>query len=305
MKNLSNLILFCFIVGTLVSCGGSDDDLSIEIRDPQEVYDEDLAEISLFLQTHFYNQDEFQNTPAGEDFQIEFDTIAGANSNQTPLSQQVTTRTVRRNNIDYQLFVLNVRQGLGDRQPTFADSTLVSYTGRLLDGTTFDSSENSIWFDLPSSIDGFANGISGFNDATTITPNGDGTISYKNGGVGAIFFPSGLGYFNESRPGIPSYSPLTFTFQLRRVKVTDHDGDGILSIFEDLDNDMDLRSPNNRDNTDLDRNFPFNYIDADDDGDGILTKDENADPNGDGNPNDALDTDGDGIPDYLDNRTEV
>jgi len=43
-----------------------------------------------------------------------------------------------------------------------------------------------------------------------------------------------------------------------------------------------------------------NFIDADDDGDNILTKDENPDPNSDGDLSDAQDTDGDGIPDYLD-----
>lgn len=42
------------------------------------------------------------------------------------------------------------------------------------------------------------------------------------------------------------------------------------------------------------------YIDADDDGDNVLTKDEDPDPNGDGFFDDALDTDGDGIPNYLD-----
>ncbi|GAA3580132.1 hypothetical protein [Snuella lapsa] len=44
-----------------------------------------------------------------------------------------------------------------------------------------------------------------------------------------------------------------------------------------------------------------NYLDIDDDGDNILTKDEDIDPNGDKNFDDALDTDGDGIPNYLDN----
>jgi hypothetical protein len=43
-----------------------------------------------------------------------------------------------------------------------------------------------------------------------------------------------------------------------------------------------------------------NYIDADDDGDNVLTKNENPDPNGDGILDDAQDTDGDGTPDYLD-----
>jgi len=48
-----------------------------------------------------------------------------------------------------------------------------------------------------------------------------------------------------------------------------------------------------------------NFLDADDDNDGIPTKDENADPNGDGNPDDALDSDKDGFPDYLDSDTSI
>ncbi|WP_147676629.1 hypothetical protein [Algibacter pacificus] len=43
-----------------------------------------------------------------------------------------------------------------------------------------------------------------------------------------------------------------------------------------------------------------NYIDVDDDGDNVLTADENPDPDGNGNLDDAQDTDGDGTPDYLD-----
>ncbi|MFK7833607.1 MAG: DUF6252 family protein [Winogradskyella sp.] len=71
----------------------------------------------------------------------------------------------------------------------------------------------------------------------------------------------------------------------------DDDGDGILTQFEAVDADG---NP-----IDTDGDITVNYLDADDDGDGILTINENADPNGDGNPNDALDTDGNGVPDYL------
>jgi CSLREA domain-containing protein len=46
-----------------------------------------------------------------------------------------------------------------------------------------------------------------------------------------------------------------------------------------------------------------NELDPDDDGDGIPTALENADPNGDGDPRDALDSDRDGQPDYLDAPT--
>ena len=43
-----------------------------------------------------------------------------------------------------------------------------------------------------------------------------------------------------------------------------------------------------------------NYKDNDDDNDNVLTKDENPDPNGDGDISDAQNTDGTDEPDYLD-----
>jgi hypothetical protein len=64
----------------------------------------------------------------------------------------------------------------------------------------------------------------------------------------------------------------------------DDDGDGLLSNFETGDTDADGVA---------------NYLDDDDDGDTILTASENADPNSDGNPVDAVDTDSNGTPDYL------
>jgi hypothetical protein len=59
----------------------------------------------------------------------------------------------------------------------------------------------------------------------------------------------------------------------------------------------DVDGDGNVKNDDTDGDGVPNYIDVDDDNDGVLTKNEDA--NGDGNPmND--DTDGDGTPDYLD-----
>lgn len=65
----------------------------------------------------------------------------------------------------------------------------------------------------------------------------------------------------------------------------DDDGDSVYTIFETGDTDGD---------------GTLDYLDTDDDGDGVLTIDENPDPNADGDPADAQDTDGDMIPDYLD-----
>ncbi|MFK8026290.1 MAG: FG-GAP-like repeat-containing protein [Ilumatobacter sp.] len=86
----------------------------------------------------------------------------------------------------------------------------------------------------------------------------------------------------------------------------DSDGDGLWDDVEDLDNDAD--NDPSTDPTDRDGDATPDYLDIDDDGDGINTSLENADPNGDGEPRDAVDSDGDGQPDYLDvaaNRSQT
>lgn len=306
---LQNYLLMLTALFLITGCGDDDDDDGISIRDRGEVYEEDIAEIEDYLATHFYNYEEFEQNP-GENLAIVFDVIEGDNADKIPLSQQVTETVLRRDDIDYRVFTLKVHEGGGDMQPSFADSVLVSYQVNLLDGSSADSSPNPIWFDLTSVVDGFMEAITQFNNAASIISNGDGTISITDPGIGAAFIPSGLGYFNQTQSGIPAYSPIIFRFQTAAVRVTDHDGDGILSKFEDLDGDRGFRTE--EDNTDDDTRTTsggfqvprYNYLDQDDDGDGILTINEQADPNGDGNPDDAVDTDGDGIPDYLDNRTE-
>lgn len=80
---------------------------------------------------------------------------------------------------------------------------------------------------------------------------------------------------------------------IKTVLVED-DNDGIPAALEDINGNGNL------DDDDTDGDGIPNYLDADDDGDNVLTKDEKPDPNNDGNLSDALDTDGDGIPDYLD-----
>ena len=61
-----------------------------------------------------------------------------------------------------------------------------------------------------------------------------------------------------------------------------HDNDGVLSYLEDINEDGNVK------NDDSDEDSIPDYLDIDDDGDGILTKDELGDENGDN------------IPDYLD-----
>lgn len=79
----------------------------------------------------------------------------------------------------------------------------------------------------------------------------------------------------------------------------------ITTLIED-DNDgilaefEDVNENGDLEDDDTDGDGIPNYLDIDDDGDNVLTEDENPDPDGDGDPSDAQDTDEDGIPDFLD-----
>ena len=125
-------------------------------------------------------------------------------------------------------------------------------------------------------------------------------MSYSDYGIGAIFIPSGLAYFNRgSGSSIPAYAPLIFKVDIFTFEEdTDFDGDGIPSILEDIDGDGNL----NNDNTDGDTEFNVflaNYNDTDDDADGIPTREEIV-LDEEGNFVEFKDTDGDGTPDHLD-----
>ncbi len=79
-----------------------------------------------------------------------------------------------------------------------------------------------------------------------------------------------------------------------RTELIKDDNDGVPAELEDIDGNGDLT------NDDTDGDGVPNYLDEDDDGDNVLTKDENPDPNGDGNLDDAQNSDDDDKADYLD-----
>ncbi|WP_133758283.1 hypothetical protein [Gelidibacter sediminis] len=78
----------------------------------------------------------------------------------------------------------------------------------------------------------------------------------------------------------------------------DDDGDGIPSAFEDKNSDGDNNPATNP--TDSDGDGIPDYLDADDDNDNVLTKNEGHQYTTTDALRNAQDTDGDGTPDYLD-----
>jgi FKBP-type peptidyl-prolyl cis-trans isomerase len=279
-----------------MSCEKDDDGPeTVPVRDRAEQEIADQEALQEYLETHFYNYEEFENPAASFDYKIEIDTIDAANADKIPLIQSnlLEEKTITREGIDYTIYLLKVREGVS-MQPKFSDSTFVSYKGELLDQTTFDSSGNPVWFDLTRTIIGFTQALTEFKGASGFEVQPDNTIKWNNDfGIGAVFIPSGLGYFSNPTSTIPAYSPLVFTFNLMGVNEADHDSDGIPSWMEDINEDTIVG------NDDTDGDGSPNYLDTDDDGDFIPTREEiEIDP--ETGEITFTDTDNDGTPDYLD-----
>ena len=258
-------------------------------------------EIEEFLETHFYNYEDFESDP--DNSKIRFDTIAGDNALKTPLIEQVTSKTVTDvvdKSVEYTLYYLKVREGAGDK-PHFSDYTTNTYEGRTMELELFDSAVRPVRLNLVDGksqqekgvIRGLQQALIEFKGAANVTSNPDGTLTFEDFGIGAVFIPSGLGYYQYPPSGtLSSYEQLVFIFELFDSEIADHDGDGIPSYMEDLNGNQYLWDD------DTDGNGVPNYLDEDDDGDGRLTKDEIiVHPDG---TIEFPDTNGNGIPDYLD-----
>ena len=284
-------LFFLFPVLLLfIQCNKDDDTTpSYTIRDYSEqvLVDQDLLET--YLRTHTYNYEDFNNE---SDIKIKLDTLTD-NSSRLSLFEQANIKKIDVTDASgvvtsHNLYYIIAREG-SNNSPSAVDSVYVAYNGTLTDGSVFDSRKFPIWIDLANSLRGFREGVSELRTGK-YSENSNGTIEYNSFGVGLFFIPSGIGYFENVTAGIPEYSPLIFAVKLMTHTDTDHDNDGILSIFEDIDGDNDPFE----DDTDGDN--LWNMYDVDDDGDGVLTINE-LDKN-----NDSVidDTNNDGIPDYLD-----
>lgn len=309
--NLRNYFGLVAILLVCVGCPNDDEGINatpVELRDrgEQSLLDDEL--LQEFLRTHFYNYEEFEAAEDSFDYIVVIDTIAGENSDKTPLLDRPELETITYDRFDASntLYILRARiGGSPNNNPDeltskYTDSLFMNFRGStLVDGSVFDGTANPIWLDLPTTVDGFARGLEGFKgDPDGITLNDDGTTSFDNFGSGTVFIPSGLGFFNQPTPGIAPFSTLIFNFQVFSVIDTDHDGDLIRTIDEDIAGNNFLFDE--EDNTDGD--LIFNFRDPDDDNDGVRSRLEIMTAGeGDNQVFVAfLDTDNDGTPDHLD-----
>lgn len=278
MKNIYKALCFVVLATMLVACPGSDDINTPPPRPYNEVYAEDIAEIEEFLDTHFVTVDADYNTT------FELIPDGGVQPNimsylNAPSGLVLKKKPITRNGVDYEVYYLILNEGIGEN-PTRLDSAFVAYKGITpadID-LTFDQRVDPVWFQLEDVVRGWGEIIPEFKTGT-YTENPNGTITFNDYGAGVMFIPSGLGYFNQSVGNIPAYSPLIFNFKLYDQRYRDHDKDGILSKYEYREKDpIDGEIKYNLEPIDTDGDGLPDYLDPDDDNDGVLTKVEITKP---------------------------
>lgn len=276
MKSLIKIALVLSLFAGVYSCQ-EDDGVSLTPDRPyEEVYVEDSTKIRDFMDSHYITFDAEYNTTI---------TQIPDGGTQTPISEmdELEFKEIELHDITYKVYYLNLREGVGENI-TRVDSSYVSYKGFTFnkkvvndvdtyEQTIFDNKPSPVWFSLDEVIRGWTEIIPLFKTGT-FTSMADGTISFDDFGAGVMFIPSGLAYFSSGTLTIGAYTPVVFTFKLHNLRRRDHDGDGILSMHEygdPLDNDRFSKDP-----IDTDEDGRPDYLDVDDDGDGVLTKVERS-----------------------------
>lgn len=279
------LILFLGVF--ITSCNNDDDNNSVTPpRDREEVQIEDDVSIIEYLKTHYYNSSIFEDVNSDASLadleikKLENDEAEVPDGHTLLFEAIEAPKTTNFAGVDYKYYILKIKQGKGSDSPNFTDNIRVQYQGNLLNESVFDNTflSTPVDIDLLSLLEGWWRLVlPEFNTAMGVELLDGGEINYQSPGMGMMFLPSGVGYFNQIIDGIPQYSPLIFKFELLQNFEIDHDNDGIPSYMEAVDAQGELVAVSKIEKLatyDTDENGISNYLDADDDNDGVLTKDE-------------------------------
>ena len=267
-------ILFIFLLILSVFSCEEDQETIISVpendRTEQQLTDKDS--LIGYLSSHYYNSSEVNSlaNPTMQDLVI-IELLDGEElpSDYSFLIDDVETKMTTHMDIEYEYYILRIKQGEGELSPEFSDDIKINYWGSLTDGSVFDQTTTPVVFDLSTLLPGWHRVIPEFNASSSFVSNSDGSVSYNGFGMGAMFIPSGLAYYAAYQTGIPSYSNLVFKFELMQTESNDHDSDNIPSYMEVSDsNEYDLYG------FDTDDDIAPNFLDIDDDADGTITSEE-------------------------------
>lgn len=267
-------VLFLFI--SLTGCNKDDD--TPPPPPPRDRGQEAIRaqeEIETFLKTHFYNYEDFLTDP--DNFSIKFDSIVGENADKTPLIDQVSYKEVQdisNSSVVYKLYYLTVREGAGSK-PNFSDNTINTYEGRNLELEMFDNAVQPVKLHLVRDREnqGIIRGL----QQVLIEFGTAGNVNENPDGT-LTFEDYGIGVaFIPSGLGYYQSPPMGIIQPY----------DQLIFSFELFDSEIvdhdrdgipsymeDLNGNQYLGDDDTDGDGIPNYLDDDDDGDGRLTRDE-------------------------------
>lgn len=271
--------VFILLALAIISCNDDDDGTTvIPANDRTEQYGVDIDLIEDYLKTNYITVDSDLNAtidsiPAGgsqisiwdqTDYPLQSITVKNDN--------RLTILTDGRvdDDVEYKLYYILLNEG-GGQNPLTIDSSFVDYRGWDLDNSEFDRKSTPVWTSYPLTnvfISGFRQILPQMKTAETIVENTDGSVNYVNAGKCIVFIPSGLGYYNSPQISLPAYSNLVFQIELKTLHQIDHDTDRVLSYLELYGSETDYFMQ------DTDGDLIPDFLDADDDGDGFLTRNE-------------------------------
>ena len=204
MNKLKLFFNLSFVLVVILSCNNDDDNTpTIEIRDRAEQQIEDAALWQEYFATHYYNENFFNQV---SDFKISDliisklgdDGIVPEGHVLLKNSDKLDSLSVIYEETDYKLYILKLNNGGKSLATNFSDQITLNYRGNVPDvSEAFDSTSNPVRFDLLNLVAGWKFGTE-FRGAASLQ-NTDGTIAYSDYGFGALFIPSGFGYFNQSQ----------------------------------------------------------------------------------------------------------
>lgn len=223
---MKKVILTLFAASVLIVSCKKDDEHKVE--PPRDRGEEAIAaqnEIEDYLSNYAYNYEDFENPTEDFDYRIVMDSIE-AGSGKTPLIEQVESKTVEdpfEPGVKYKLYYLKVAQGEGTAVAD-AEVAFITYeswrlsSNELLERTS-SSQPKPFVMENKTSNAGLKAALEEFNAANGFVENEDGTISYDGYGIGAVFVPSGLAFFNNPPLSAPIgyYNQLIYTFQVKGI----------------------------------------------------------------------------------------
>ncbi|MDR2979993.1 MAG: FKBP-type peptidyl-prolyl cis-trans isomerase [Bacteroidales bacterium] len=109
------------------------------------------------------------------------------------------------------IYFREVEKGKGEAAQMY-DMVTINYTGMLLDGTVFDSSENRGPFTIQL---GVSQVIPGWNIAVSMM---------KKGEIAEVIIPSRLAYYDRGNYVIPPFSPLHFKIEIINIEKSPEEG---------------------------------------------------------------------------------